>query len=151
MRLLDSSVWLEYFARGQHLDVYAAAIRDVEHLLVSPINFYEVFRRVLQQRNEDEAYQAIAQMMDGRVVEIDGQLALEAVLLAQQYRLPLTDSILLATARAHGAQLITQDAQMPTSVRFQACCTIRKKEQPRNHVRRHTSARLLEARLLEEG
>jgi predicted nucleic acid-binding protein len=110
MRLLDSSVWIEYFANGQYADVYEAAIRDVDHLLVWPINLCEVFRRVMQQRNEHEAYLAVAVMLDGRMLDIDGLLALEAVLLAQQYRLPLADSILLATARAHDAQLITQDA-----------------------------------------
>lgn len=112
MRLLDSSVWIEYFANGQYTDVYAAAIRDVDHPLVSPINLYEVFRRVMQQRSEHEAYLAVAIMLDGRMLDIDGQLALEAVPLAQQYRLPLADSILLATARAHDAQLITQDAHL---------------------------------------
>jgi len=43
-------------------------------------------------------------------VDLDRALALEAARLSLEQSLPLADSIMLATARAHGATLWTQDA-----------------------------------------
>ena len=54
--------------------------------------------------------EAVALMLQGRVVPLDDALALEAARLSVDHRLPMADSIILATARAHGATLWTQDA-----------------------------------------
>ncbi len=74
------------------------------------ISLFEVFKRVLQQRGEDSALQASAAMQQGRVVELDATLALEAARLSATLKLPMADSIILATARAYSATLWTQDA-----------------------------------------
>jgi hypothetical protein len=42
-------------------------------------------------------------------VELDGDLALEAARLGVELKLPLADSVVLATTRAHGATSWTQD------------------------------------------
>jgi len=55
MNLVDSSGWLEYFADGRNARFFAPALEDTENLIVSTINIYEVFKRVLQQRGEDAA------------------------------------------------------------------------------------------------
>jgi predicted nucleic acid-binding protein len=110
MNVVDSSAWLEYFADGPNANYFAAAIQDVEELLVPSIVVYEVFRRVLQQRGEDAALQAAAILHQGRVVDLGGALALEAARLGVEERLPLADSVVLATARQAGAILWTQDA-----------------------------------------
>jgi predicted nucleic acid-binding protein len=49
-------------------------------------------------------------MMEGRVVELTAEVALEAARLSVEEGLPMTDSVMLATARAYGAELWTQDA-----------------------------------------
>jgi predicted nucleic acid-binding protein len=49
-------------------------------------------------------------MHQGRVVDLDATLALAAAGLSAAEHLPLADSIMLATARAAGATLWTQDA-----------------------------------------
>lgn len=110
MNVVDSSAWLEYFADGPNANYFAAAIQDVEELLVPSIVVYEVFRRVLQQRGEDAALQAAAILHQGRVVDLGGALALEAARLGVEERLPLADSVVLATARQAGAIVWTQDA-----------------------------------------
>lgn len=107
---MDSSGWLEYFADGPNADFFAPAIEDVSSLIVPTISLYEVFKRVLQQRGEGEALQAIAVMMEGRVVELTAEIALEAARLSVERRLPMADSVMLATARAYDAVLWTQDA-----------------------------------------
>ena len=62
MNVADSSAWLEYFADGPNAGRFAAAIEDVDHLVVPTICILEVFKRVLQQRGEHEALQAAALM-----------------------------------------------------------------------------------------
>jgi predicted nucleic acid-binding protein len=48
-------------------------------------------------------------MKEGRVVDLDDNLALVAAELSYELKLPLADSIILATARVHNATLWTQD------------------------------------------
>ncbi len=74
------------------------------------LSLYEVFKRVYQQRGEDDALQAVAMMEQGQVVELDSRLALSGAKLALDLRLPMADSLILATARAFNAILWTQDS-----------------------------------------
>lgn len=69
-----------------------------------------MFERVLSQRGENAALQVIAQMRQGRVVDLDADLAMRAASLGLLHTLPLADSVMLATARVYGATLWTQDA-----------------------------------------
>ena len=109
MNVVDSSGWLEYFTDGPNADFFAPAIEATSELVVPAINVYEVFKRVLQKRSESEALQVIAVMLRGRGVALDAELALTAARISTQHRLPMADSIILATARDHGATLWTQD------------------------------------------
>jgi len=52
---------------------------------------------------------AIAHMQLGEVADLDSKLAIFAARLGLQAKLPLADSIVLATARTHEATLWTQD------------------------------------------
>ena len=71
---------------------------------------YEVAKRVMQQRGEDAALQVVAVMHQGTVIELDAAVALNAAPLSVANRLPMVDSIILATARLHGATIWTLDA-----------------------------------------
>lgn len=110
MNLVDSSGWLEYFAAGPNADFFAPSIENTEQLLVSTINIYEVFKRVLQQRDEHAALQAVAVMEQGQVVDLSSELSLAAAQISHEYKLPMADSIILATARAGKATIWTQDS-----------------------------------------
>lgn len=110
MNVVDSSGWLEYFADGPNADFFASAVEKVAELVVPSISIYEVFKRVLQQRDESDALQAVAVMQQGRVVDLDTAIALNAAKLSVELKLPMADSVMLATARAHKATLWTQDA-----------------------------------------
>ena len=110
MNLVDSSGWLEYFADSRNAEFFAGAIEDTENLIVSTINIYEVFKRILQQRGEDAALQAVALMHQTGVMDVTSPIAMDAVKLSTELELPMADSIVLATARAYGAILWTQDA-----------------------------------------
>ena len=109
MNVVDSSGWLEYFADSSNADFFAPAIEDTDALIVPVITIYEVFKRILQQRSEDEALLAVATMSQGIVIDVDASLAMVAARLSHDHKLPLADSLILATARANEAVLWTQD------------------------------------------
>jgi predicted nucleic acid-binding protein len=110
MNVLDSSAWLEYFADGPNADEFADVAADTAALLVPSITLFEVFKRIRVQRDSDVALRAVAQMKRGRVVDLDGDLAIMAAELSAELRLPLADGVILATARSAGATLWTQDS-----------------------------------------
>jgi predicted nucleic acid-binding protein len=112
MNVVDSSGWLEYFADGPNADFFAPAIEDTAALIVPSVSIYEVFKRVLQQRGHDEALHAIVVMLQGAVVDLDASLALSAARVSIDCKLPMADSIMLATTRAYDATLWTQDADL---------------------------------------
>ena len=110
MNVVDSSAWLEYFANGPNAEFFAPAIEKTTELLIPSLTLYEVFKRIQQQRDEGSALQAIAVMQQGTVIDLDAPLALAAARLSTEHRLPMADSVILATARSHSAVLWTQDA-----------------------------------------
>ncbi len=110
MNVVDSSGWLEYFAGGPSSGFFAPAIEDVVRLVVPAVSILEVFKRVLAQRGENEALRAAAQMQQGLVVPLDAGLAVAAAKLGHDLKLPLADSVILATARMFQATLWTQDS-----------------------------------------
>ena len=109
MNVVDSSAWLEYFADGPNAGEFAEPIADTEHLIVPGITLFEVFKRVRVQRDPAAALYAVAQMMRGRVVDLDAKLAVAAAALSTATGLALADSVVLAAARDAGATLWTQD------------------------------------------
>lgn len=110
MNVVDSSAWLEYLANGPNASFFAKAIEDTQQLIVPTLSLFEVFKRVLEQRGEGDALQAVAVMRQGMVVDLDTPIALQAAKLSAEHRLPMADSIILATARSYDAMLWTQDA-----------------------------------------
>ena len=110
MNVVDSSAWLEYFSGGPNAAFFGAAIEEPESQIVPSLTIYEVFKRILQQRSENEALAAAALMQQGTVVDLTSTLALEAARISVRETLPLADAVILATARAHEAILWTQDA-----------------------------------------
>ena len=122
MNVVDSSAWLEYFANGPNAAFFAGPIEEAERLVVPSLTIYEVFERVLQQRGEGDALQAVAVMQQGVVVDLDARLALSAARVSLDMRLPMADSVVLATAKLHEAMLWTQDADFEglSGVRYRA-------------------------------
>jgi predicted nucleic acid-binding protein len=109
--VVDSSGWIEYFADGPNADFFEAAVEDASSLVVPSISIYEVSKRLLiELQGEEAALRVVAAMQRGRVVDLNAELALEAAKTSRETRLPMADSIILATARAHKATLWTQDA-----------------------------------------
>lgn len=122
MNLVDSSAWLEYFGDGPNAEFFASAIENSRDLLVPTIVIFEVYKRVRQQKNAMVALEAAATLQQGRIVDLTATLALAAAGISHTEKLPLADSIILATARAEKAVIWTQDGDFENleNVRFRA-------------------------------
>jgi len=122
MNLVDSCGWLEFLADGPNAGFFARPLADTENVLVPTICLYEVFKKTLQQRGEEAALDVAALMQQGKVVDLDAAIALDAADLAALRKLSLADAVILATARAHGATTWTQDAHFEglPGVRYRA-------------------------------
>jgi len=112
MNVIDSSGWLEYFADASNADFFAPAIEKTDELVVPTISIFEVFKRMRQQKGDEAALQAVTAMMQGQVIDLDSTLALSAAKLSGDLRIPMADSMILATAQAYNAELWTQDADL---------------------------------------
>ena len=106
---MDSSGWLEYFSGGPNADCFAEPLGNVSELLVPTIILYEVFKVVCRQRGEDSALQATALMQQGRIIDFSSSIALLAAKQSLDAKIPMADSIILATAQSYDATLWTQD------------------------------------------
>ena len=122
MNVVDSSGWIEYLKGTPDAEFFRPVIEDVEHLIVPTISLVEVFRWVFREEGRIDALHVAALMLEARVVALDEILAFVVARMGVQQRLPLADSVILATARAQGATLWTQDAdfQDVPGVRFRA-------------------------------
>ena len=108
--VVDSSGWLEYFADAKNASFFAPAIENIKNLIVPSISILEVFKHVLRLRSERDAFESVECMLQGKVIDLDIELSLNAAKLGIQHKLPLADSIILATGMAHEAIIWTQDA-----------------------------------------
>ena len=107
--IVDSSGWLEYFADASNADFFAPAIENVKALIVPSVSIFEVFKHILRHRSERDAFESIECMLQGTIVDLDLELSLSAAKLGVQHKIPMADSIILATGFAHNATIWSQD------------------------------------------
>jgi predicted nucleic acid-binding protein len=60
--------------------------------------------------SEERALEAVAALRQATIAPVDESLALEAADLSLVHGLAMADSLVYATARRHGARLVTADA-----------------------------------------
>ncbi len=109
MNVVDSSGWIEFLGGGPNADFFAPAVSHVARLVVPTISVFEVCRWMRRELGSRRALEAMALMQQGSVVDLDATLAMSAARLSLELKLPMADSIILATARGHNAVLWTQD------------------------------------------
>ena len=109
MNVMDSSGWLEYFADTDRAGLFAEVIEASNELIVPVITIYEVFKKVASEESEEAGMAAVAYMQKGHLAGVTESLAIEAARLSIEHRMPMADSMILATARLNDAVLWTQD------------------------------------------
>ena len=109
MNVVDSSGWLEYFSDSDRASFFQKPIEDTKNLIVPVISIYEVFKKLLSTVNEEVALTAIAHMQSGKIINLDSEIAMNAAKLSFENKIPMADSIILATSIQCNATLWTQD------------------------------------------
>lgn len=109
MNVVDSSGWLEYFGKGLNASFFAPVVQSSDDLIVPTVCIYEVFKRLLVQRGEESALQAVGVMSLGKISDLTREIAILAASISVEFKIAMADSIVLATARSFNATLWTQD------------------------------------------
>ncbi len=109
MNIVDSCGWLEYFSDGPNAEIFADPLQQTSSLIVPTLTMYEVFKVALRERGEDTALQAVAVMKQGKEVELNSSLAIQAAKTSFDLNIPMADAIILTTTRYYKATLWTQD------------------------------------------
>ena len=114
MNIVDSSGWLAYFADEPNAKHFLSPLNDTTSLIVPTVTIYEVFKVVLRESNENDAFQAAVAMRKGTVVDLTASRSIAASKLSLEHNLPMADSIILATAKELDATIWTQDSDFMT-------------------------------------
>ena len=109
MRVIDSCGWLEYFLGGPLGPAFRAHLQQHD-VLVPTVVLFEVYKVIKRDVSERKAEEAIVQMKTRRCVPLTDEIALLAADLCLEHRLAMADGMVLATARAHEATLVTSDS-----------------------------------------
>jgi predicted nucleic acid-binding protein len=109
MRLVDTSAWIEWLIGSPTGDVVATQLPDQAAWLVPAMVQLELAKWLTREVGEDKADQVIAFIQVCRVVPLDTEIALVAADACREHRLATADAIILATARANGADVLTCD------------------------------------------
>lgn len=110
MNIVDSSGWIEYFKGGKNAKKFRDLIHDLENLIVPSISIYEVYKKFLADVDETEAIKVVAQMRKGKVLDLNEYLAIWAAKLSKDFKIPMADSIILASSFATNSTLYTMDS-----------------------------------------
>ena len=76
------------------------------------IVIYEVYRKIKSIRGEEKALEAYAQMSRTKIVDLTSSLFLEEADISMNLNLGMADSIIVATAKAYNAQIVTSDEHL---------------------------------------
>ncbi len=109
MNLVDSSGWLEYLAEGKNAKLFAPAIEKTDELVVSTINLYEIYKKVLSEKDEHSAIQVVGLMQQAKVIEVNSTIAIQAAKFSFEQKIPMAVSLIYITAKQNNAIVWTQD------------------------------------------
>lgn len=110
MKLIDSSGWLQYFMNGPLAESYAAHLSKPHEIVTPTVVLYEVYKILKRELGEEQALEAASQIEETHLFPLTESIAYLAADVSLEYRLPMADSIVYATARQEGAKLVTSDS-----------------------------------------
>ncbi|MFP4561497.1 MAG: type II toxin-antitoxin system VapC family toxin, partial [Thiohalorhabdus sp.] len=84
-------------------------LKETSELVVPSCLQFELYKWVKRERGEPLALEAVALTEEAAVAPLTSAIALSAADLALEHRLSFADALIYATARQHGAQLVTSD------------------------------------------
>ena len=108
--LVDSSGWLEFITADTKAELFLPYFSAGNRLLVPTVVLYEVRKTLMLRDAKLVADWFVSEALRHIIVLLDHSIAFEAAALSVQYQLYMADAIIYATAREHGAQIITSDS-----------------------------------------
>lgn len=106
----DTSVWISWLIDEPDAEPFSAALTGAAPPLVPTIVLYEVSKWFLARGREERLPDVGAVLKRGQLVALSASIAEQAAGLSVRHRLAMADALILATARYHGAELWTRDA-----------------------------------------
>ena len=110
LRLVDTSAWIEWLVESALGKKLGKMFPERAQCIVPTIVQLELTKWLVREVGEERADQVIAYTQKCVVVPLDTTLALLAADLHREHKLATADAIVYATARRHGAELLTCDA-----------------------------------------
>lgn len=111
---IDSFGWIEWFTKGPKAQEYKQLIESTQpkEIITSVVALYEVYRKIKQIKEEEEALLAVAVLSQTTIVSIDQSISLEAADYSLEHNLHFSDALVYATARHWKAKLYTSDEDL---------------------------------------
>ena len=109
MIVIDSSLWLEYFASGVYFETINKLLSEPEKIIIPSIIIAELYKKKSTERNEETAIIYTAQLKTYKIIDLDFELSILAAINGRKLKLPMADSIIYATTLKYDAQLYTMD------------------------------------------
>ena len=109
--LLDSWAWLEYFMGSEKGERIKQVVEESDEvIIVSKINIFEIYQKILRVRSKEEAEKFISFILGRSHLD---DLSVEIIKLACEekikFSLGMADSIILSTAIHYDATIYTGD------------------------------------------
>ena len=109
MILVDTSAWIEWLIDSGTGAKVAEHLPEQADWLVPTMVQLELANWLTREVGEDKADQVIAFTQVCNVVALDTEIALAAAEACREHKLATADAMVFATARAHGATVLTCD------------------------------------------
>ncbi|MGB3337994.1 MAG: type II toxin-antitoxin system VapC family toxin [Devosia sp.] len=109
MRLIDTSAWIEWLVGSPTGKVVATLLPEQAEWLVPTMVQLELAKWTMREVGEEKSDQVIAFTQLCRIAALDTETALLAAESCRKHKLATADAIIFASARIHGATLITCD------------------------------------------
>ncbi|MFH0762487.1 MAG: type II toxin-antitoxin system VapC family toxin [Candidatus Omnitrophota bacterium] len=119
-RVLDAHgllVFLEKEAGYKKVEQsFVAAVEKDKYLLMSSVNFGEVYYIVLRECGQDKAHEIekIIRTLPIEIIDVDMQLAREAARFKANHKISYADCFAAALAKLHRGEVITGDKEFKT-------------------------------------
>ena len=109
MILLDTSAWIEWLTESSTGELVGSQLPDRSEWIVPTIVQFEMAKWITREIGPDESEWFLALTEDSDIVALDTAIAIAAAEVSREHGLSTADAIILATAHAEGAALLTCD------------------------------------------
>lgn len=110
MRVVDSSIWIEWLTKGPLAETIAPELPQRHDCIVPTIVQLELAKWLGREMGEEAVDNFIAYTTKCAVVPLDTTLARHAAEISSTQKLAMADAIIYATAEHYDADILTCDA-----------------------------------------